>query len=128
MPKKFLKRLTKADIGLVITLVLLTIGSSVSFLKKNTNNFDYAECRIDGKLVKKIDLHKNCEVNLNNGMILEVNDNRIRVIKSDCKKQICIKQGWIKTTNDIIVCVPNRTIIYLKNSKNKNSDLDYISK
>ncbi len=51
---------------------------------------------------------------------------KIRVMESDCPQQICVKQGWIKSPNDMIVCVPNRTIIYLKSDKKENK-LDYIS-
>jgi hypothetical protein len=125
--KNFFNLLTKADRGLLITLVFLIMGSFAFFLKNNTTNSGYAECRINAGRVINVNLHKNREVNLHNGMILEVYDSRIRVKKSHCQNQICVKQGWIKTANDIIVCVPNRTIIYLKKNKNKVEGLDYIS-
>ncbi len=63
-------------------------------------------------------------ISLENGMMIEVKDRRIRVKDSDCPQKICVKHGWIRYGNDVIVCLPNKTIIYLK----KKSDLDYITR
>jgi len=32
---------------------------------------------------------------------------------SDCPQKICVKHGWLRYANDVIVCLPNKTILYL---------------
>ena len=42
---------------------------------------------------------------------IEYGDGRIRVARSTCPGQICVKTGWISRGNEIISCVPNRLLI-----------------
>jgi len=84
---------------------------------------DYAVVEYNGK-IEYISLNKDRIIALENGIVLEVKDGRIRVKDSDCPKKICVKHGWLRYANDVIVCIPNETIIYLK----KKSDLDFITR
>jgi len=44
-------------------------------------------------------------------LVLEVSQQRVRVVRSDCPNQICVRTGWRSKAGDIIVCVPNRAVI-----------------
>lgn len=120
--QSLIKSFNKADIILIVILTILICLSFFAITKKNQQT-SYAICEIDRKVVKKILLSKSQRVDLRNGMELEVKNGRIRVSKSDCLQQICVKHGWLKYSSDIIVCVPNRCIIYTENK----DELDYIS-
>lgn len=51
---------------------------------------------------------------------IEVFDGTIKVISSDCPQKLCVRQGGIRQTGEIIVCVPNRlTISIMGTRKNK---------
>ncbi len=47
-------------------------------------------------------------------MLLEVKNNRIRVISSGCPDKICIKTGWISHGYEFILCAPNQVSIRIR--------------
>jgi len=110
-----------ADGVLIVFLIFLIIFSSIATYQKIVN-YDYAIVEIDGNS-REISLANDAIIDLGNGQILEVKDRRIRVKESDCNQQICVKHGWLRFSNDAIVCIPNRTIIYIP----RKSELDFIT-
>ena len=115
---------SRADIFLIVVIIFIIIISILFAFRKNNQRCSFALCEIDGIFVKKIPLNKNKIINLNNGMELEIKKGKIRVSKSDCPHQICVEHSWLKYSSDIIVCVPNRCIVYVE----KQHHLDYISR
>ncbi|HKM39446.1 MAG TPA: NusG domain II-containing protein [bacterium] len=45
--------------------------------------------------------------------LLEVGDNKIRMVESPCPDKICIGTGWISHPGESIICIPNRIIVRL---------------
>jgi transposase-like protein len=48
---------------------------------------------------------------------LEVTDSRVRVLPMDddvCPLKVCSRRGWIQGPGEVIVCVPNRMVVYMK--------------
>lgn len=43
--------------------------------------------------------------------IVEVENGRIRIVKTDCPRKICIHTGWIEHPGQSIICVPNKMLI-----------------
>jgi len=121
--KLFLDILSTADKILIIIIAVLIILLSLHTIFPESNDSLHAICEIDGKIEKRIHLQDNKKIDLKNGIIVETQNNQIRVYKSDCPRKICVKYGWIKHANDMIICVPNKTVIYL----DKDSQIDYIS-
>jgi len=55
---------------------------------------------------------------------VEVFNKKIRMLEMDkatCPEGICSERGWIESSSENIVCLPNRIIVTLGNS---NSDVD----
>ena len=121
--KLFYNILTSSDKFLILAIIILIVILSIHTILPKPSKSVLAICEINGKEKQKIHLGKDKKVDLKNGILLEIKNNKIRVIKSDCKKKICIKHGWIEEANDMIICVPNKTVIYL----DKRSEVDYIS-
>lgn len=44
-------------------------------------------------------------------MVVEIRDQKIRVVSSSCKQQICVRKGWITHAHDPIICIPNKVTI-----------------
>jgi len=120
--REILSHFTLAD-GILIVFVVLTIIVSSLFVYKKSAKSDYAVIEYNGK-IENISLNKDKVFTLENGIVIEVKDGRIRVKDSDCPQKICVKHGWLRYANDVIVCLPNKTILYLP----KKSDLDYITR
>ncbi|MBC8313378.1 MAG: NusG domain II-containing protein [Candidatus Cloacimonetes bacterium] len=115
MYKKFLQKfITKTDIGLIIIIIFIAFVSGFLIFQQKNSSPNFAICKINGKVVKKISLNSDKIINLENGMQLEIKNGKIRVVSSNCAEQICVKHSWISNLSDIIVCAPNRCIIYLE--------------
>ncbi|MGI6576035.1 MAG: NusG domain II-containing protein [bacterium] len=46
--------------------------------------------------------------------ILEVGQDKVRLIKSPCPDHICIAMGWVSTPGQVIVCLPNRVVVRIE--------------
>lgn len=115
--------------------IVILIGSvTVSFiplaLKFSVNNNiveKKAIISISGNTVKSLKLDKNgiieFEFNGKRGYV-EISDKKIRMLEMDkatCPEGICSDQGWIENSTENIVCLPNRIIVTIHNSR---SDVD----
>ena len=47
-------------------------------------------------------------------MTLQIENNGIRVQRSSCPNQVCVKQGSARRPGDILVCVPNRLVVLIR--------------
>ncbi len=46
--------------------------------------------------------------------IVEFQDSRVHMLWSDCPDKICIKMGWISQPGQIVVCMPNKVVISVR--------------
>ncbi|NOR46288.1 MAG: hypothetical protein GQ534_11935 [Candidatus Delongbacteria bacterium] len=54
---------------------------------------------------------------------VQVENERVRMIKSDCKTKYCVKYGWLdKNDNGKIVCMPQKVIIKFVGKKESKID------
>ena len=125
-----LKRLTRYDIALIISLFI------ISFLPLLINNHTpiarYAEIKVDGKIYKKIPLayHKGKEelfIETAYGEnTITIDDDTIAVTKADCPDAVCIKAGKAKNVGDTIACLPHKLIIEIKSTNNAANENELI--
>jgi hypothetical protein len=47
-------------------------------------------------------------------MLLQVANRRIRILRSACPNQVCVRQGAAYRPGEILVCVPNRVVIFIR--------------
>jgi hypothetical protein len=47
-------------------------------------------------------------------MLLQVANRRIRVLRSTCPNQVCVRQGAASRPGEMLVCVPNRVVILIR--------------
>ena len=113
--------MTKGDKVLVLIVVLLAV-ISLGFIEKQvfSNEDKFVSIQIDGKEVKKIIfdpkiIGKTIEIESEYGYnLIEIADEKVRVIEADCKDQIDVKQGYISKIGETIVCLPNKMIVEIK--------------
>ena len=70
----------------------------------------YAEIRVDGELVRTVDLSVDQEFTVNGKNTVTVRDGAIAVTWADCPDHYCMKRGYCTGGTDI-VCLPNRMVI-----------------
>lgn len=125
--------LTKADKYLIIFIIVVSL-TSMLFVKSGLNNYNtkYISVKVDGSEYKKITFGQNMvgqqipiktEFGYN---VIEVGEDKVRVIEADCPDKLDVKQGWISKPGEIIVCLPNRLTVEIIGDNSQN-DVDYIS-
>lgn len=119
--------MNKNDIKLIVVIfVIVTLSIIFINIFKKTGSF--AKVYYEDDLILKIDLSKdgNYKVNGYNGEVLiEVKDNKIRVDRENSPRHLCSKQGFIDSTTQTIVCLPNKIIIKIEG---KDQELDGVVK
>lgn len=44
-------------------------------------------------------------------MVVEIRDQKVRVLSSSCHQQICVRKGWTGQVHNPIICIPNKVTI-----------------
>ncbi|WP_100065093.1 NusG domain II-containing protein [Miniphocaeibacter massiliensis] len=126
------KIITKGDKIVIIAIVIIAI---LLFFKIQKSNFDsenkYISIQVDSKEIKKILIDSNTNgrypIETKFGKnVIEIRNGKIHVIEASCPDKLDVKQGYIENMGEMIVCIPNRLIIQIKNNE-KNTELDAIN-
>ncbi|KAA0256880.1 NusG domain II-containing protein [Deferribacter autotrophicus] len=110
----------------IIMVTLLVIISIYPLFQKNSGK-KHLYLLVDDKKIelsfkkKIIDL----KASFNKNIIIEIDEKKARILKSNCPLQICVKTGWISNCNDATVCIPNRVALIIECEE---SEYDAISK
>ena len=107
---------------------------SLGFIKKQgfSNSSKYISVQVNGKEIKKIIFDKNIvgntipietEYGYN---LIEIGDERVRVIEASCPDKIDVKQGYISNIGETIVCLPNKLVIEIKGME-KDNEIDIMN-
>ena len=127
--KKFI---TKGDKIVIIAVFSIAI---LLFIIIQKSNFDskskYLSIQVNSKEIKKIlmddNTNKKYPIKTEFGKnLVEIKDGKVHVLEADCPDQIDVKQGYIKNIGEMIVCIPNRLVIQIKDSE-KDTELDAIN-
>ncbi len=126
--------MTKWDKYLIVLMLLLSLVGIYFVKNYSTNSGEkYISVQVDGKEVKKISfganmIGKTIDVKTMFGYNkIEIGDGKVRVIEADCPDKLDVKQGWISTQGEIIVCLPNRMVVEIKSDKSSVDEIDHIS-
>lgn len=125
--------LTKGDKYLIIFIIIISLLSLI-FINRSALNYNhkYVSIQVDGQEIKRIIFDKkvigktipiDTEFGYN---LIEIGDEKVRVIEADCPDQLDVKQGYISKVGEVIVCLPNRLVIEIK-GLDEERDVDYIS-
>jgi len=49
--------------------------------------------------------------------ILEMGENRVRLVDSPCPDHICLARGWIAGPGEMIICMPNKVVVRIEGEK-----------
>ncbi|MGF0040346.1 NusG domain II-containing protein [Peptoniphilaceae bacterium SGI.131] len=125
---------TKADKILIVVLFSLSVFFAFYITKSHTNAAKrYISIQVNGEEIKTVDfveseIGKTYEIKTKFGRnVIEIGDERVRVIEASCPDQIDVKQGWISQTGELIVCLPNRLIIEIKNKDEGQDVIDNVA-
>ena len=125
----------KLDVVLIISLIIFSFIFIIKdkFFAPNTND-TYIAISVDGKDYKRLEFKDETytyplktKYGFNK---IEVAKEYVRVLEADCPNKLDVLQGKIHSTNQSIVCIPNRMIIEIKSKTDRkdSEELDAVIK
>lgn len=116
----------KRDIILVLSMVIIAAAAFliINFAVKKDGS--YAVIKVDGSVIKTLDLNSGettIEVNGYQGGVNKVviNDGKVSMTEADCPDELCVKTGKISRVGETIVCLPHRVVVEIKGSQDDDS-------
>ena len=114
--KKYIK---KADVILLIILVIAGLASTV-YVAASKSNGDTVIVEQYGNLYGKYSLFENKEIDvpafdsISSDVHISIKDGSVKVTKSGCHNQICVRHAAISSTGESIICLPNRVVVKIE--------------
>lgn len=109
--------MNRTDFKLIFIILFISILSLI--LLKN-NDLKIAHVYYENNLILKLPLNKNKIYTVDgfNGMVvIEVKDNKVRIIDEISPLNICSKMGFIKESYETLICLPNKIIVTIESNK-----------
>lgn len=111
---------------ILILAATVAASAAAAYLIPQSKGGNIAEVYSNGSLVHRIDLDKltepltfDVEYNGGHNTVL-VENGEICVKSADCPDKLCVKQGKISNSSAPIVCLPNRLVIKITDSTDKD--------
>jgi hypothetical protein len=115
---------TKGDkilVGILLSVTLVMISQMNLF----TRNGDWAIIEVDQQVVKRVSLAKNQIIPVEGRLGItrvEILDGRAHIHSSPCQNKVCIKSGFIQSTDRVAACLPNRVVLKVQSNSIQGVD------
>lgn len=113
---------------LVIALVLCGALAAIPLVRQSAEaSGHWALVRLDGQIVHRLSLDHDQEITVigpAGETVIQVQNGRVRVLRSPGAQEICMRQGWIHKPGEALICLPNHVTIEIPG----NSGIDAISR
>ncbi len=109
--------MNRVDFKLIFLVLFISISSLI--LLKN-NDLKIAYVYYENNLILKLPLNKNKIYTVdgfNGEVVIEVKDNKVRIIEETSPLNICSKMGFIKESYESLICLPNKIIVTIESNK-----------
>lgn len=118
------KKFTKKDIILISLLLFLAIFIYLLNIMTDTKDEKQVIVHVDGKIAITCPLDEDRTIEINGGTnILKLSDGEAYMIEADCPDHICIQQGSISKNKESIICLPNRVVVEIQDTKENDVDM-----
>ncbi len=122
---------SRYDFIIWIVIVSLAIGGIYYHQNLVSMGENLVEISVNGQEYEVIPLtdsngNLRREIEGVNGLtVVEIRDQRVRVISSACPDKLCIHSGWIDRPGQMLVCLPNRVVV--KIVSDEQQDIDFFT-
>jgi hypothetical protein len=120
--------MNRTDKVFIVVLVLLSValyGTIRTMVISSTSDLKIAVVTYRDKEVLRIDMSKDGIYTVDGTLgdvIIEVENNRIRVKEETSPYHICSIQGWVEYVRIPIVCLPNHIMILIEAQTNEDDE------
>lgn len=121
--------MNKQDGILIFILIILSLLGMAFFYLSEKDGPKKAVIYYEDQVVLEIDLtqkeEKTYQVEGFNGMVtIESKDGKVKVASENSPLHLCSKQGYISSSYETIVCLPNKIVVAIE----ANDSLDAVAK
>ncbi len=126
-------KINKYDIALIAAIVVINVGvliyGGVNATEKSKKTvYVYSDNKLAGEYTLTDDYKNEFKINGDTGYnTIRIEDGKVWISDATCPDKICLHQGKIGSDGELIVCLPNRLMVQIKDSTDKD-DLDIIVK
>jgi hypothetical protein len=102
-------RPTRGD-GLILLAALLLLAALYLLYWQGASSTAQAQVLVNGKIWARLDVFQNQDLAVPGPLgisRLQVRDGAVRFVDSPCPNKLCILQGPIRHSGDVVVCLPN---------------------
>jgi hypothetical protein len=107
------KTLTLADAVLIACISIAVVGSYL-WAGPWSQKGKTVLVEVDGRPRYRLYLEESRRVQVAGArgmLVVETSGGRVRVAEADCPNHLCVRAGWQRRAGDVIVCVPNKTVV-----------------
>ncbi|MCD7957927.1 MAG: NusG domain II-containing protein [Lachnospiraceae bacterium] len=111
----------KADIKLILAVCILC---AVFFIYRSftQDTGKRIVVEVDGTTWGTYSLSRNQTIEINDTNVLIIKDGEAYMSEASCPDGLCISQGHISNTGEMIVCLPNRVVVYVADDEEEDDD------
>ncbi len=121
--RKLFSNKKRADLILIVALLVLA-GALYLTLNANRQEGGVVVVRVNGVETERHSLAVDGTFSLNGGTnILVIRDGQAWLSEADCPDLLCVKQGKIHYTGQVITCLPNRLMVTVEGGESNGVDL-----
>ena len=121
--RKLFSNKKRADLILIVALLVLA-GALYLTLNANRQEGGVVVVRVNGVETERHSLAVDGPFPLNGGTnILVIRDGQAWLSEADCPDLLCVKQGKIHYTGQVITCLPNRLTVTVEGGESNGVDL-----
>lgn len=127
-------KINRYDIALILAIiavnVLVLIYGGINTADKGQKiAYVYSDNRLVGEYTLTDDYETEFKVEADSGFnTIHIEDGKVWIHEATCPDKICLHQGKISNDGEVIVCLPNRLMVQIKDSTETEDDVDIIVK
>ena len=111
----------KRDIPIILLAFVL---AATAYFATTGKNADKVKVMSDGEVIGEYALDKDRTVDINGTNVLVIKDGKAFMQEADCPDKLCVHQGKIDKTGEVITCLPNKLTVTVKGA---DGDVDLVS-
>jgi len=89
---------------------------------------DKAIIRSGGKIFREAPLNQDIEISVPGPLgssIIAIHNHQARIVSDPSPRQYCVRQGWLKNSGEVAICLPNEVSVELTGGQKKYDSLSY---
>ena len=128
-------KINKYDIGLIIVILavnilILVYGSFNTVEKGQKIAYVYSDNKLVGEYTLTDNYKTEFKVDIGSERYntVHIEDGKVWIHEATCPDKICLNQGKISHDGELIVCLPNKLLVQIKDNQESEDDVDIIVK